>query len=459
MNRHFRKISYFTLLAALCSSVAHAEESSLPTVRFSGILDLRAVHGSDAINWQDGGQGKTRYGSKVSGGGRSGLELAEAGLIMAVDFSWDLTAMVHVQAHPDQKSEVDLVEGFLHYKPLSLSDYSFEAKAGLFYPPISLEHIDVGWTSPYTLTPSAINAWVGEEVKSLNLQMTGHYRTADWQWSLTGALFTHNDPTGTWMAWRGWAMHDRKATWHDTFPLPYAESLDTGIFSSQTLWNKPHLEIDDRIGVYLQAKGVYQEWLTLTAMYYNNNGDPVGFKEHDQDEVFALRPQPPIQEGAGYALGVKPLAHHAFTDINYRGDYSWATEFQALGAYALLPYDMEYLGQFMTGTTKMGVVLYGGNLLDVRFTSAYSMLVKTIDAFQISGRVDWFKVKDRSYEVDDNNEDGYALTIAGAYHIDDHQRLMVEALYIDSDRANRVDLDLATKEKESQLQLSYRFVF
>ena len=44
---------------------------------------------------------------------------------------------------------------------------SWSVKAGAFFPTISLENDDLGWTSPYTLTPSAINSWIGEELRTI----------------------------------------------------------------------------------------------------------------------------------------------------------------------------------------------------------------------------------------------------------------------------------------------------
>ena len=40
-------------------------------------------------------------------------------------------------------------------------------KTGAFFPTISLENDDLGWTSPYTLTPSAINSWIGDELRTI----------------------------------------------------------------------------------------------------------------------------------------------------------------------------------------------------------------------------------------------------------------------------------------------------
>ena len=45
-------------------------------------------------------------------------------------------------------------------------------KAGAFFPTISLENDDIGWTSPYTLSASAINTWIGEELRTIGTEGT-----------------------------------------------------------------------------------------------------------------------------------------------------------------------------------------------------------------------------------------------------------------------------------------------
>ena len=64
------------------------------------------------------------------------------------------------------------------WKPISAGiraadgDVSWSVKTGAFFPTISLENDDLGWTSPYTLTPSAINSWIGEELRTIGSEGT-----------------------------------------------------------------------------------------------------------------------------------------------------------------------------------------------------------------------------------------------------------------------------------------------
>jgi hypothetical protein len=61
----------------------------------------------------------------------------------------------------DEQNPVDITEAFIEWRPYPQSQWRWRAKLGAFYPPISLENRGVGWQSLYSLSPSAINTWVG----------------------------------------------------------------------------------------------------------------------------------------------------------------------------------------------------------------------------------------------------------------------------------------------------------
>ncbi len=453
------KISkYSGAVALLTTSTVLMEPSQsyaqdwLPDLSATVIGDARAALGSDDVNWQKGGLGKTRFGRSQNSSGREHFKLAEAGLLVRAKFGFDVEAVAHLQYAPEQTKTIDLVEAYLTYQPLSLSDFATSAKVGLFYPPVSMEHVDVGWNTPYSITPSAMNSWIGEEVKSLNLQLALEHRGQDWVTKLSGALLTKNDPTGTMLTWRGWALHDRKISWQDVLPLADLNSLaDDGAFAIQDKAIKPHREIDDRIGIYAKLESTYQEWLTLAAFHYDNRGDPTIFVPNEIQNTYGTS-----------SSGIQILADHSVGgNAPVRGEYAWDTRFQAAGVNALMPNDFEIIAQAMTGLTEMGGNTPAGRpMASVRFNTAYGMLVKTLDQHQLSARFDWFEAKDRSMVIEDNNnENGYALMAAYGYQLDQYQRLMAEVLHVNSKRENRVDLGLPLRSKENQIQISYRVIF
>jgi len=401
------------------SSIAVAQDN-FPEFKLHGLVDVRAIHASDELSWFDRGLSKVRY-ARDENGKRPNFDLAEVSVVGEASFSWALSAMAHVKFDREQKNVADLVEAFVRYNPVPTSPWRVRAKAGMFFPPISLEHGDIAWTSPYSLTPSAINSWVGEEVKSTGLEVTVEHKGEDNIFSLSGSAFMLNDPTGTLLAWRGWALHDVKATALGRFSLPNIQSLDTLFDGRQSPWVEPHHEIDNRVGYYVSGKWEMRDVATLSALYYDNRGDPVKLKG---------------------------------------GQYSWGTDFYNISLFSYLPGDVELLAQYMAGTTLMGPVVNDYNVVTVSFYSHYAMLSRMFGEQRVSLRYDSFKTEDMSFVAqDNNNENGHAWMASISRTFKDKQRIMFEVQFVDSDRANRADLGIPTRAKETLLQLSYRFAF
>lgn len=422
------KVLVFVALA-LCGhydlALAQDDKSGFPEYNFSGFIDARFVHSSDAQSWFEGGLGKTRYGAQVSGDDQNKLKIVEASLIVEPQFTWDLSGMVHLQYTPEQTKTVDVVEAYLQYKPLSLSSRQFSARAGLLYPPVSLEHTDIGWTSPYSLTPSAINSWIGEEVKALTAEVKFEKLFENYRLSIVAATFIANDPTTALFAWRGWAMHDQKLTYFQRYPLPRVNSLEPGgiFYQRQALWTEPHHEFDNNLGYYAGLNWDYSGLFLLQGLYYDNRGNPM---VHEQMQ------------------------------------YAWDVRFYSLSAVAIPYDDIELMAQYMTGNTKMGPVFSGENVLIMDFSSYYFMASYSRGNHRVSARYDHFDTTDKNTVpllLDVNQEQGKAFTLAYSFVPFENHRIMAEWLKIDSDREDRPDIGLPVNAEEKQLQLSYRIVF
>lgn len=415
-------VALASFMVAATGSNASAGEDGI-SAEFSGIIDMRAAVSSDEVSWLEHGLGKTRYGSD---GGDSRLipSLADASLVANIDFGWAFDAFAHIQYSPEQEVPIDIVEAFLRYKPVPPSANRYRAKLGMFFPPVSLEHTGTAWTSPYSITPSAINSWIGEEVKSTGLEASVSRRMNDHTVEVTGSVFAANDLAGTLLTWRGWAMHDVKLTAFGHFTLPPIPSLTaTGPFGSrgQKQWVEPSRELDDAVGYYTAAKWSRQGTIEVTGIFYDNLGDPEIF---DGDQ------------------------------------YAWDTRFWNLGVRANLPYNLELLAQYMDGTTIMGPAFGGTRVVDVGFKSHYILLSKKISDLRLSLRYDEFSTQDNGLVVsDNNNEDGWALMGALSIDFQNDRRVIFEVLRIDSTRQEREDIGFDVSAVETQLQASYRFYF
>ena len=125
-------------------------------------------------------------------------------------------------------------------------------------PPISLENTEIGWTSYWTLTPSAINSWVGDELRTIGSEAKLEWRSDMRTLSVTGAAFGFNDPAGVMIADRGWALDDRPTGLLEHSREPDAIAISFG----EPIPYQAHLfaEIDHRVGWYAQAAWDEQVW-------------------------------------------------------------------------------------------------------------------------------------------------------------------------------------------------------
>src|SRR4029077_435410 len=121
----------------------------------------------------------------------------------------ELHAISVLRLEPEQPSGIDILETYLSWRPAAHGAWRWSARAGAFFPPVSIENDDLGWSSPYTLTPSAINSWIGDELRTIGSEGTLRWKSDFGVVSLTGALTCCNDEAGVLIADRGWAMDDR----------------------------------------------------------------------------------------------------------------------------------------------------------------------------------------------------------------------------------------------------------
>jgi hypothetical protein len=409
-------------LAAACvvtASVAWADDE-LPSFSARGLIDLRLVAPDNTLSWEQKGLGKTRYGGEPNVIAR----LAEASLILQSKITWDLTAVAHLTTNTQQKNAIDVVEAFLSYRPAPTSEFGVRARAGAFFPPISLENTNLGWTSPYTISSSAINSWVGEELRAVGTELAAFRQTEQVTLSVLASGFFFNDPAGSVLAWRGWAIHDREAGLFERLALPNVRVIRPGArLQRQAPYIEPFKELDDRMAYYVGARLEHEDLGELRLMFYDNPAD-------DRE----LR----------------------------NGQWPWRTKFMSVGAKTTFPGDIDLLAQAMDGQTT--VITVPGALSPViktSFSSAYALVSKSWDQHRVSARIEYFETKDKDVLFpDNNNEWGTGLTLAYVYRPTDSQRITAELLHIHSNRPERtLSFGQPNAVSENQAQLSYRYFF
>ena len=398
------------LLTALCGAPARAVEFD-----FAGYGDARIVAEPAMTAWLQGGLGKFRYG------GSNGDMQFEAAVQGDLKFGNDVSVIALARADQEEVNGVDALEAYLYWHPQSDGAFNWSVKAGAFFPTISLENDDLGWTSPYTLTYSAINSWIGEELRTIGTEATLRYRTdAAGTFSLIGALDCCNDQAGVLIADRGWAMDDRPTGLFERVREPDATMkifhvpipARTGLFG----------EIDHRAGWYggltWQMAGIGK----LSVLRYDNRGDPA-----------AVTPR----------------------------DSAWETMFWSFGARTQID-QLVLIAQQLSGYTA---IESKGVEFPTKFQSGFLLASYGLSGFGLEDwraalRADLFQTRHLGALPSSMSEDGRAVTFDLSWQPTQSFRLTGEALLMHSRKGEYALVGVPSGElDQSQFQLDAKVFF
>jgi hypothetical protein len=410
-TRMLRALAVVCALIALSPRNAYAQD-----IDVHGYLDFRAVLPSDETSWSDGGLGKSRYG------GGKGVEAKFGGGALAA--TWhvapSLIAIAELQYPTGEERRLDLLDAYLRYRPVSITPWRWSLKLGMFFPPVSLENDAIGWTSPWTLTPSAINSWVGEELRTIGAEVRFEHRGTTSTFEGAAAVFANNDPAGELIAARGWSLGDLTSGLNSSLREPDVFAPLTG--EDAPVDYRPFDEIDNRVGWYANLSWQSPTYGKITLLRYDNRAEPSRFEHYDEREVFA-----------------------------------WHTRFWSLGAQTRID-DVVLIAQAMDGSTAFEPVphLY----LDTKMHAGYLLAGWDRGKWNPALRVDFFSLRQLpNFLPDPLSEHGHALTAALNWRPNDRLRVTGEWLRIDSTRNQRLLEGLSPRQIDEQLQLSVRVLF
>src|SRR5256885_1858116 len=154
------------LWAAPATAQSEAQIFSRNAFEISGDVRLVAVDGEKS--WVEGGFGKLRSGS--DGDFRIQPQLGNVSLVWKPQFSWSLGAIVVGSLQGGERTQAGLSQAYLTFRPMRSDKLAVSGRAGLMWPPISLEHEGADWHVKDSITPSAINSRIGEEVRPIAAQ-------------------------------------------------------------------------------------------------------------------------------------------------------------------------------------------------------------------------------------------------------------------------------------------------
>jgi hypothetical protein len=393
-----------------------ADLLSSDTLSVNGDFRLVAVNGEPS--WTVEGFGKLRSGS--NGDWRVKPEPGNFKLVWQPSFGWALSATVVGAYQGGERNEFGLSQAYLSIKPLLGEKLRIAARAGLFWPPVSLEHEGADWHVRDTITPSAINSWIGEEVRPASLEASATLKAGGHGVTAVAALFAANDTAGTLLTFRGWALHDRETLAFNRQPLP---PLPEAFEYYQPQYTHPLLDVRegfaDRPGYYVKLGWQPPLPVRVELLHYDNRGDP---------------------EAA-----------------NLDNEWAWRTKFNNFGAVADLGAGTELKVQAMKGRTLMGFDEGQGIWVDCRFRSAFALITKPIGKVNAALRIEAFATRQHGSLISsESEEDGWAATLAGRRDFGRYLTGVVELLHVSSRREEREELGLDERQRQTQIQAALR---
>ena len=324
----------------------------------------------------------------------------------------------------ERDDDAGLVEAYADLR----KEFAFDEvrlRGGFFFLPTSKENRDDNWASPYTIHFSALNTWIGEEVRPLGLDL--QYRhTTDAGHTLTGGAtaFRANDTMGTLLGWRGWWVGDRLSTWGDVVPLPALASLaDEGPFWKQRDDGTTPFtsDLDGNTGWSARVRYGVPQRGNIQYTYVDNAGDRA---LHSSDSTSA--------------------------------EYSWETHFHLLSAELGDPDRLIVAAEYLFGETYMGIETPANpNSVEAGFWATYLLVSGKRGRNRLSARYDLFATQeeDHSPRGENNDESGRSWTLTWMLDLTTAIRGAVEFTQV----TGRRDVAQSLDERSFTAELRYRF--
>ncbi len=369
------------LLLAMTAASAFAQST---TFQFHGYLTARAIRVSSVPSWLQEDAGKFDVGSDARDDAKT-RETAQA----QVGFDWTPNRWLLLHADGVARHEpsgtfgrrAGLVQGYA-----DVYNDHWRLRAGSFWLPTSRENIDPLWTSPYTITYSALNTWIGQEVRPIG---------ADLQWSpnfyvVAGATaFRGNDTMGTLLAARSWTLGNRLTVFNEPLPQPFTDETTKPV----------EKDLDHRNGYAERLRLQLPERAMIQFAHIDNRARLV-------------------------------------PDID--GQTPWSTHFDVISASAGANTPTTVAAEYGWGATT---VAFPGGTFEMYFATAYALVSHKFGNERLTGRIERFTTNGEVYRANDfSREHGHAVTVAWLHESGSHVRYGLEFVHVTArHRSFRVD--------------------
>jgi hypothetical protein len=364
-------------LAILLFSLATT--AGAQSFQLHGFVSAREIYVNAQPSWLQGGAGRFDVGADT---------VDDHKLVNTYDaqLGFDWTPMSWFLVHADgvarrQQSghvagkRIGLIQAYAD----AYNDH-FRLRAGEFWLPTSRENTDPLWTSKYTITYSALNSWMAQEVRPIG---------ADLQWSpsfyvtVGATAFRGNDTMGTLLSSRGWTFGNYLAAYGENLPTP--EPALTRPFGE---------DLDSKNGYAERIRVSLPERAMIQITHIDNRAT---------------------------------IAHTLV-----KGQEPWLTRFNIVGAEVGSTASTTVAGEWMRGSTEVG---FPGGTFTMNFDTAYILGSHKFGHERISGRIERFATSNAAHFVPDlAREHGHAFTVAWMHETNPHSRAGLEYCRVSGDR-------------------------
>lgn len=377
----------------LCHSVLAADISEGIQLQARGAIVWSANEAPEGgmRPWFEQGAGQLNMRS-------TSVYLAPQSFAVTTDLTDSISGRLNAEYHHASETGTDITETWLNWQPLPWDNYRVKLRAGWFYPALSLENTDTAWTSPYTNNFSFINSWFAEELRANAVEASVSRKVSIGSAPLTlewvGALARGNDPLGSLISWRGFAIHNLQTGLHERIQFADYPSLQQAPLTLQPNWVEPFLEVDGRTGFYTGLHALYNDATELRLYRYDNRADP--------------------------------------TVVRYE-QYAWHTRFSHFALQHQFNDEIRLVTQWLDGDTQMG-----DKAVYVDYQAWFALVNYSTGNWQLSWRYDRAKQRDEDDSLIDNNTgNARSWTANVSYRLSEHWQIAAEFTELSSTQANR----------------------
>jgi hypothetical protein len=382
-----------------------------------GYLTGRGINAGGPPSWIEGG-----FGRLGAGDGDRAFGIAQAGVDWRPVRWLGLHASGVARAEPNDYhgTAVGIIEAYAELNG-SFGSEEVRFRAGQFFLPTSRENKGDLWTSPYTISFSAVNTWIGEEVRPIGADLEWRHTTGGgYIWSAGATGFRGNDTMGTLLGWRGWSVGNRLSVYNEVLPLPPLPTFATLFPAQRRSGTKPFgSDLDGKTGFAGRVRFAAPERGMIQYTRVDNQAD-------------------------------RRL---------HTNEYAWATEFNLLSAEIGNTDRLIVAAEYIDGTTGMG--FRGSPWVQADFNAGYVLISGKRNRNRLSARYDMFRTEDADGHprAERNDEDGRSWTFAWFFDVTPKLRAGAEFTQITGDRiANQVQgFDPNTDARSVTVELRYSF--